>query len=306
MVSQTSARAKLTSNGGFEISLGAFTDQATAQNVAVDVLRSQQGTDFHDDGGTATWGSMTLFSWSRTQADPSPGTIDPSTYEPAAPPEIPVDDPTITGDEGVNIYGIDESGGDDEITGDPAFFGIGAGGVIAISSLLIMLPDSVKNKVMGFIAGISGLALGGRILWRAMPLWLRLLLIPLGLEGADILIDADLPTISDLPEVFSGGDNSSEIFPMGADVSVANWATSQHGPVVKTWMANGTPFVMFMDGYEAARRKNGTWHFWKPKKPLVYVPGGPMSRKTARRLATIYESEKKKAKATFNLINAKR
>jgi hypothetical protein len=60
---------------------------------------------------------------------------------------------------------------------------------------------------------------------------------------------------------------------------------------------------MFMDGYQAAQKKNGAWTFWKAKKPLVYVPGGPMSRKTARRLASLYQRERNRAKKDFNLVN---
>jgi hypothetical protein len=62
---------------------------------------------------------------------------------------------------------------------------------------------------------------------------------------------------------------------------------------------------MFMDGYMAAQKKNGVWKFWKPKKPIVLVPGGPMSRKNARRLATIYNNEKKRAKKDFNLVDSR-
>jgi hypothetical protein len=60
-----------------------------------------------------------------------------------------------------------------------------------------------------------------------------------------------------------------------------------------------------MDGWQAAQKRNGTWKFWKPKKPVVYVPGGPMSKKNARRLASIYNAEKKRAKKEFNLVDSR-
>jgi len=117
----------------------------------------------------------------------------------------------------------------------------------------------------------------------------------------------DLPSAGDIPpalwELFGaspgGVDHGGGL--MGADG--LSWASKEHGPVVRTWVANFTPFVMFMDGYQAAQKKTGAWTFWKAKKPLVYVPGGPMSRKTARRLASLYQRERNRAKKDFGLVN---
>jgi hypothetical protein len=35
------------------------------------------------------------------------------------------------------------------------------------------------------------------------------------------------------------------------------------------------------------------------------MPGGPMSKKNARRLASIYNAEKKRAKKEFNLVDSR-
>jgi len=117
----------------------------------------------------------------------------------------------------------------------------------------------------------------------------------------------DLPSAGDIPpalwDLFGGMEGGREGNFGLMSVEGVNWAFKEHGPVVREWVANFTPFVMFMDGYQAAQKKNGAWTFWKAKKPLVYVPGGPMSRKTARRLASLYTRERNRAKKDFGLVN---
>jgi len=117
----------------------------------------------------------------------------------------------------------------------------------------------------------------------------------------------DLPSAGDIPpalwDLFGGMEGGREENLGLMSIEGANWAFKEHGPVVRSWTANFTPFVMFMDGYQAAQKKNGAWTFWKAKKPLVYVPGGPMSRKTARRLASLYTRERNRAKKDFGLVN---
>lgn len=156
----------------------------------------------------------------------------------------------------------------------------------------------------------------------------------IGAEAIDLLTPGfDLPSPSDLPGAIAeipgatwdlvktmvdiGGRVGSQFFgPGGRDASkirvgVAGiwagmeWAEAQHGPVVSTWEANGVPFVQFMDGWQAAQKLTGAWKFWKPKKPVVYVPGGPMSRRTAIRMAGIYKRARNDAKKTFNLVDSK-
>ena len=120
-----------------------------------------------------------------------------------------------------------------------------------------------------------------------------------GWELFDIFTPGDQPSPGDVPaavwDLFGG--------PGGGRSADLGWATAQHGPVVKEWIANGTEFVLFMDGWQAAQKRTGAWKFWKAKKPLVYVPGGPMSRKTARRLASLYRQERSRAKKDFNLVD---
>lgn len=89
--------------------------------------------------------------------------------------------------------------------------------------------------------------------------------------------------------------------------------TDGHGVVVKTWQiewesaksAGVNAFVLTDQGWIGARRKNMTWSWHKPKKPIVIVPGKPISGKVARKVAKIYASEKKDAKKLFGLVDKK-
>jgi len=156
---------------------------------------------------------------------------------------------------------------------------IGAGALAVVLRSVGSAVGSTGNVVRKVLGGRLGLALGG---------W----------ELFDLATPGDLPSPLDIPQalwdLFTGaGGRSGDL----------GWATAQHGPVVKEWIANGTPFVLFMDGWQAAQKRTGAWKFWKAKKPLVYVPGGPMSRKTARRLASLYIQERNRAKKDFGLVN---
>jgi len=223
---------------------------------------------------------------------------------------------------GENIYGI----GGDEVNGDldlgsagagvlpgsgsgPALLGPSIGALLGLSSLITVMPVNWKTLLMSVIAAL-GLARGAQIAKPVLIAAVRarggaiaaLLAAYLATILADtFLIDADIPFVPSIPGF--GGDGlmiTGPDFTGGGD-----FATRQHGAVVKEWMANDTPFVMFMDGWMAARKANGSWKFWKPKKPLVYVPGGPMSRRTARRMATIFTNEKRRAKKDFNLVDSR-
>lgn len=190
------------------------------------------------------------------------------------------------------------------------------GGVLALSALLPLLPESARNALLGLLGGagvVRGATLGKAAILRLATgrfSWLVPILSAVLIGFDSITADIDIPFVPSIPGFpqIGGSSDVPDIpheFNNGAR-NFAQQAVNQHGPVVKTWVANGTPFVMFADGWMTAQRANGTWHFWKPKKPVVYVPGGPMSRKTARRMASIYNRERKRAKKDFNLVDSKR
>jgi len=183
-------------------------------------------------------------------------------------------------------------------------FGLPAA-VAGISALMMIVPSKWKAGLLGAFASIG--AVRGIMLSkvaivaaaRAVPVIGLALGSFLSLVLADsVLVDIDIPFVPSI----GGNGAGAQIALTGG---VGEWATAQHGPVVKEWFANGTPFVMFADGWQAAQRRNGVWKFWKPKKPIVVVPGGPLSRKNTRKLATLYANAKKQAKKDFGLVDSR-
>jgi len=87
--------------------------------------------------------------------------------------------------------------------------------------------------------------------------------------------------------------------------------TEGHGPIVKDWQIkwesggkSGTnAFVLTQDGWIGSRRKNMTWTWHKPKKPMVIMPGAGLTTKQSRKLARIYKKEEKEAKKMFGLVS---
>jgi len=192
----------------------------------------------------------------------------------------------------------------------PLFGLLGVG--VALSSIWYLIPDAQKRIVLTVLAGL-GAVRGAPFAKSALLAGLRAK-GPIGIAAAVLLgtlitgdtftPDIDIPFIPSFPLPGLFGGNGTEPMP-GAGGDAVGFAIAQHGPVVRSWVANGTPFYLFMDGWQAAQKRNGTWKFWKPKKPVVYVPGGPMSKRNARRLASIYNMEKKRAKKEFNLVDSR-
>jgi predicted RNA binding protein YcfA (HicA-like mRNA interferase family) len=89
----------------------------------------------------------------------------------------------------------------------------------------------------------------------------------------------------------------------GGGLVVETDPMSPYGPIVKRWTAGVTPFVLTQFGWIGARKKSGVWSWYKPKKPLVVVPGHPPDARTARKLATIWKRERKQAKKIFDLVD---
>ena len=55
------------------------------------------------------------------------------------------------------------------------------------------------------------------------------------------------------------------------------------GVVTKEWNANGVPFVRLADGRMGAMRKDGTWRYWRPRKPIVLYASGSSDLRTLLR-----------------------
>jgi len=287
-------RLEILFDSGERLQLGDGFDRSsgTTDFVLELIKRAHQGK-----AGTVYLDDEKLFGFAAYT--PAPGFI-------ATPIAGPVEAP-------VNVYPIQPPANrpiwDDGSLGGPVIpvqpvIGPGILAVTGLGALLPMIPDSWRKALLGAVAGL-GIARGAVIskvallaALRSVPVVGFALAAAVSLIVADsILVDVDIPFVPsfggiDIPFIGGGG-------------SPGDWAVAQHGPVVKEWSANGTPFVMFQDGFMAARRKTGVWHFWKPKKPIVYVPGSAMSARQAGKLATVYAREKKRAKKMYGLVDSR-
>lgn len=211
---------------------------------------------------------------------------------------------------------VDSAGNpiDQGVDADPPLgTGVGFGiplmvGATILSSVWGSIPVGWRSTVLSGLAGagaMRGIQFSKPALLAAlrskggMGIAIAALLGPILADT--FLVDIDIPFVPSIPLPGLGDNGAAPM--IGGDP--VDFAIAQHGPVVKSWVANGTPFYLFMDGWQAAQKRNGTWKFWKPKKPIVYVPGGPMSKRNARRLASIYNMEKKRAKKEFNLVDSR-
>ena len=206
-----------------------------------------------------------------------------------------------------------ESGAVADPSGDVHFLGAQgeyAGGYLTLdqvqesSALAALLPIILGAAAVARVAGATVLRFATN--WRVLA----------GAEGIDLSTPGiDLPSPSDVPGAmleiartifidvpgqfigFGGGGGGG--FPGGV-------LASMHGPAVKEWTTpGGYRHWLFQDGWTAHERKNGTIRWYKPKKPIVYVPGGPLSRRAAYRLAKLYKQTRDDAKKTFNLVDRK-
>jgi len=225
-----------------------------------------------------------------------------------------------------------DGGGDPVVTGT---FGDPHYGTAMTGRPVIDLNDPIMGAFLG--AGVLPLIglIGGLLMSVGRPLILplaknsvvRKLAIAAGWgELIDIATPGvDLPSVSDIPGALATTSNATwgvvnsiidlprdifgQFFGFGGDAPrMVPEDTEGHGPIVKMWRApepDGVPFVLTQQGWIGARRLNGTWTWYKPKKPMVITPGIPLDARQARKLALIYKREKRKAAKVFGLVERK-
>jgi len=116
-----------------------------------------------------------------------------------------------------------------------------------------------------------GVSQGARLTWQAVggPVWtgFRFVLEGLGIkEGMDIVLDWDSGD-------GGGGGGNLPVLPVQGGLP----------GVVGSWTANGVLFYRLSDGRMACQNKVGRWKVWRPKRPIVIMPGGATSLKTLLR-----------------------
>lgn len=163
--------------------------------------------------------------------------------------------------------------------------------VVTFATLVARLGPLVAGPVYAAIRVLVMASRNGRVAWNALPGFVKTALIAMGITvGVDIALDA-----ADIGPEQPGGGITPWI--PGPGESIGTIGTQMGGDlVVKAWAANGTPFVRLANGKMGARRKEGTWTFWMPKKPTVIFAGGKNDIRSLLRADSILDTQFKKIK----------
>ena len=126
------------------------------------------------------------------------------------------------------------------------------GGVITLSALIAMLLRLPGGSlaVRALTLAAKGVVKGGFIGWALVPDWVKPILIGLGAAvGLNIIKD-----------IVTDDDGT--------------------GSGLRSWTANGVRFEMQPDGRVKVWRKNGTFRFFRYKRPIVIYAGGAGNLRT--------------------------
>lgn len=110
--------------------------------------------------------------------------------------------------------------------------------------------------------------------------------------------------LSALADWFIPGDIFPDLWGTVGALSGGGGGVAHPFPVQKSWTANGVQMVkMVMPNGRTrmgARKKDGTWSYWTPKRPIVLYPGGSTSLKVLLRADRTTETQLKKVKKVID------
>jgi len=227
------------------------------------------------------------FSNGFTPSDPDPMTtgqdmLPPHLQNPVwteEPPGLPV----MASDPGQDLRDVPFAGTGGGVLASP-LPGPGASPTILLSRLLVLVPAILRGNVSSFFRQFSRNSV---IAWQQLPGWMRTALVAIGLGGATITIDQLF---------FDNGDNLPAVGDIGGHLMEQGIAAH----IVGTWVANGVTFYRLSDGKLAVQNKLGRWKVWRPKKPIVLMPGGAGDLRTLLRADAVLNKQAKKIAAMLN------
>jgi len=216
------------------------------------------------------------------------------------------------------VNGLNGMDGPDGFYGDG---GVDAGPVAALAyaPLVTIAIASLIRLIPNIVSILRPLVVGVRYSWGNMPVWLRYVLVWLGVEkGSDVIFDPEETSgalqvtdpgggfwddVKDIIPGLLGGFGSGDVknggsgmVPRGSrDVAVdfggpRNLTDYVAARVVSSWDANGVIFYRLDDGRLAVQNKHGVWKIWRPKKPIVLFATG------AEDLSTLLRADRVLAK----------
>jgi len=158
------------------------------------------------------------------------------------------------------------------------------------------------------IGGAAALALLRRVMvsattitrshWDNLPGWARTALAAVGFGvGVDLALDIPgIPGDSLIRDVIGGGDD------LGRGDHLPQHMVDGHlgAHIVGSWQANGVTFYRLSDGKLAVQNKKGRWKVWRPKRPIVLMPGGATNLKTLLKADKLLNTQAKKIAVMLN------
>jgi len=131
--------------------------------------------------------------------------------------------------------------------------------------------------------------------WNRLPGWAQSLLAGVGL-GIGIDLAMDIPGVPGESILLPGSGGG------GPDMHFGQHMTDGHlgVTIIGGWTANGVQFYRLSDGKLAVQNKHGRWKVWRPKKPIVLMPGGATNLKTLLKADAMLNRQ---AKRIANMLN---
>lgn len=146
----------------------------------------------------------------------------------------------------------------------------------------------------GYVSEVAGAIVGGAVGALATPA----VGVAAGL-ATELLVENLFqgPVQEPTPGYFGGGGGYSDVFPGGTDMTMA--VPQLQFAYVKTNPMTGLKYGRLMDGRMVYQRKNGTIKLYRPKKPIVLMPGSITLSQAARASTQLGNLAKKMKKSKF-------
>lgn len=168
---------------------------------------------------------------------------------------------------------------------------IGTAGLVGLGAAALALRGALVllRRLMGTATTVT------RAHWDALPGWARTALATIGIAVAvDMSLDVPgIPGESAILDVLGGGGDLSHETPHMVDGHLG-------AHIVGGWTANGVRFYRLSDGKLAVQNKRGRWKVWRPKKPVVLMPGGATNLRTLLKADKILNAQAKKIASMLN------
>jgi len=206
------------------------------------------------------------------------GEVLPSAHVPI-PPVVPVQEPFVAelqlqpGDDLRDLPGVQAPG----VAGLP---------VVAGAGVLVQLALRIIRSAMGGATRVTAAH------WNSLPAWARTALTAVGI-GVGVDLALDIPGVPGESLILPGGGDAAH-FP----THMIDGHLGAH--VVGGWVANGVQFYRLSDGKLAVQNKLGRWKVWRPKKPIVIMPGGANNLRTLLRADAVLNRQAKKIATMLN------